>query len=87
MRNQRKEILDLLQSRKNEWVTLPEILKLGIAQYNARVYELRHEGYKIENKTIEVTKGERHTAFRLVVEEKPQRQAFESPSGQLAFIG
>jgi hypothetical protein len=51
----------------NEWVTLPVILSLGIAQYNARIYELRRAGHKIESRTERV-RGQVRSYFRLVKE-------------------
>jgi len=59
---QRDRLLDLLKRRPLQWIPLPDILALGIAQYNARIYELRRAGYRIENKQ----EGD-HSWFRLVV--------------------
>jgi hypothetical protein len=47
------------------WVPLPDILALGIALYNARIFELRRLGFFIENRTEEID-GVRHSWFRLV---------------------
>jgi alkylated DNA nucleotide flippase Atl1 len=55
----------LLIDADGAWVALPEVLELGIAQYNARVYELRRLGFAIENRTERVN-GQRHSWFRLV---------------------
>jgi hypothetical protein len=76
MTTQQEKILRLLQSRPNEWVGLPNILSLGVAQYGARILELRRMGYNIENKLIEVVGGQRHTAFRLVTGEEHQMTGF-----------
>jgi hypothetical protein len=43
---------------------LPEILALGIAQYSARIFELRGMGFRIENRRERVD-GVLHTYFRL----------------------
>ena len=43
---QSERILALLKSK--EWVGLPEILDLRIANYRARISELRNEGYDIQ---------------------------------------
>ena len=75
MTNQQQAIFNVLRDRAGEWVPLPEILKLGIAQYGARLLELRRMGYAIENKTIEIINGQRHTAFRLVAQ-KPTQGTF-----------
>jgi hypothetical protein len=65
--NQINELVDFLRSR-HDWVSLPEILSLGIAQYNARIYEARHQlGLRIKNRT-EVIDGVRHSWFRLETE-------------------
>lgn len=69
MKQQRQAILNLLQANLNEWVPLPEILRLGIAQYNARILELRREGHIIENK-LKGENGTRHSWFRL----RPQQR-------------
>lgn len=82
MKHQEAEILKLLQSRPNEWVPVYEIAKIAL-QYNARILELRRQGYTILNKTLEIVDGQKHTAFMLV-QEKP-RQAFEE-KGQMAFL-
>ncbi|HWE00652.1 MAG TPA: hypothetical protein VG345_16490 [Bryobacteraceae bacterium] len=51
-----KKLLKLFVSRRGEWIALPSILKLGIAQYNARIAEMRSEGHAIENRTEYVNK-------------------------------
>ena len=64
-KTQRAAILRLLVDAKGGWVALPDVLALGIAQYNARILELRRLGFVIENKTERVH-GARHSWFRLV---------------------
>jgi hypothetical protein len=61
-----------LATRANQWIALPEILGLGIAQYNARIHELRQQGYTILNKT-ERKEGQRHSWFMYV----PNRNALQ----------
>ena|ERR1035437_6465176 len=61
---QSEKILTLLRSARGAWVPLPEILALGIAQYNARIFELRKR-FTIENRT-ETIDGVRHSWFRFV---------------------
>jgi hypothetical protein len=63
-KTQRGRILALLIKAASGWVPLPEILALGIAQYNARVHELRALGFRIENRKERVN-GLLHTYFRL----------------------
>jgi hypothetical protein len=62
---QRERVLHLLAEYDGEWVPLPAILHLGIAQYNARLFELRRKGYVIENRT-ETVDGVKHSWYRLV---------------------
>jgi hypothetical protein len=64
-KSQSAALLRLLIDAHGSWVPLPQILKLGIAQYNARILELRRLGLVIENKTERVN-GARHSWFRLV---------------------
>ncbi len=61
---QSEVILALLRSA-GSWVPLPEILALGIAQYNARIWDCRKRGLNIENRT-ETIDGVRYSWFRLV---------------------
>jgi len=62
---QHEKILSLLKSKHE--VGLPEILGLGIAQYNARIKELRVQGYEIINRT-KLVDGVKHSWFRLADE-------------------
>jgi hypothetical protein len=63
---QSETILTLLRSARGAWVPLPEILALGIAQYNARIFDLRKKrGLNIENRT-QMLDGVRHSWFRIV---------------------
>lgn len=64
-KTQRAAILRLLIDAHGAWVPLPEILALGIAQYNSRIFELRRLRFNIENRTEHVD-GVRHSWFRLV---------------------
>ena len=61
---QRDELRELFKRKPNQWIPLPEIMGLGIAQYGARILELRREGMDIENKVMGTVNGQRHTAFR-----------------------
>src|SRR5262249_50012617 len=63
-RTQQGNILQLLKEANGGWVPLPKILACA-AQYNARLFDLRRQGFKIENRT-EIVKGVRHSWFRLV---------------------
>lgn len=69
-------ILRLLESRRGEWIALPEILSLKISQYGTRVKELRDNwGFQIENK-VETVDTQRHSWFRLM----PSPAANPAPS-------
>jgi hypothetical protein len=100
-KTQRAAILRLLIAACGEEVALPEILALGIAQYSARICELRRLGFRIENRT-ERRAGSRHSWFRLVTspvdvsKDKPQnsqtfaerrRKEFEAEAPLLASAG
>jgi len=62
---QQSRILKLLQDCSPHRAPLPDILALGIAQYNARIKELRDLGYDVRNET-EWHDGIRFSWFRLV---------------------
>lgn len=47
----RAKVLGLLERYRGEWVPLSAILRLGVAQYNARILDLRRAGFRIANKT------------------------------------
>lgn len=64
-KSQAAALLRLLIEAHESWVPLPEILKLGIAQYNARIHTLRRIGFNIENRTSRVN-GAKHSWFRLL---------------------
>lgn len=66
-------LLALLEAHRGDWVGLPEILALSIAQYGTRILELRRAGYAIENRTQDID-GKRHSWFRLV-SKLPQESA------------
>jgi hypothetical protein len=62
--SQRARILRLLIEARDGWVPSPEIAACA-QQYNARLFELRRLGFRIENRTEEID-GARHSWFRLV---------------------
>lgn len=64
-RTQRDRILSVLLEAGHEWVPLPKILELGIAQFGARIKEARALGFQIENRT-EMVDGKKHSWYRLV---------------------
>jgi hypothetical protein len=68
-KNQRSKILAELVRAKGGEVPLPEILALNIAQYSARIHELRKLGFRITNRT-EVRDGKRCSWFKLVPSSK-----------------
>ena len=63
-RGQRQTILLRLQRAMGDWVSLRDLWGIA-AQYNARIFELRREGYDIQNRT-EIRNGQRHSRYRLV---------------------
>jgi len=78
---QRNRLFDLLSSRRE--ISLPEILALGIAQYSARIFELRRLGCEIENR-VEHRDGKVLSWFRLVSApltfDPPAQQPAPAPS-------
>jgi Helix-turn-helix domain len=84
---QRDRLLALLKSRAPDLVSLPDIIALGIAQYNARIFELRRLGHHIESKQ----KGSR-SWFRLVTASAPSpvpesRPVRETPAKAESLFG
>jgi hypothetical protein len=61
---QRARLLGELIQAKGAEVSLRQILGLGIAQYGARIYELRKLGFRIINRTERV-EGQTRSWFRL----------------------
>jgi uncharacterized protein (UPF0248 family) len=58
-----ERLLEFFQAHQGEEIPLPRILALGIAQYNARILELRRAGHMIENRT-EYDGMVKHSWFR-----------------------
>ena len=73
---QRDELRQHFQERPYQWIPLYEILRMGIAQYNARILELRREGMKIENKWM-MKQCKKHSWFRFVPEGETQLNLFQ----------
>jgi hypothetical protein len=71
---QRDRLRELFTEHPHTWIPLPWILNLGIAQYNARIFELRHEGLNISNKVREED-GIRKSWFCYIPEVKLEEQA------------
>lgn len=59
----REKLLALFREFEGQWIELPAILRLGVAQYNARIKQLRGEGYVIENR-VEWRGRVKHSWFR-----------------------
>ncbi len=68
---QRDRLYTLLYGRRNEWVALPQILELRIAQYGTRLKELRELGADIRNRK-EAKDGTVHSWYMLVIPEVPR---------------
>jgi hypothetical protein len=65
---QQQMILDAF--RANGGILTPsDIMKLGIAQYNARIYELKHKGYRITSEYLGTVGGVKRTVFRLELDD------------------
>jgi len=63
MTTQRQRVATLFQAHPHTWIPLPTILGMGVAQYGARILELRRAGMEIENKT-RIVAGVKHSWFR-----------------------
>ena len=61
---QRGRILELLSATRGAWVPLPKIAACA-AQYNARIFELRHLGFRIPPPRIQLVGGKKHSWYRL----------------------
>ena len=74
---QRERLLRLLEEHAGHWVELPRILELRIAQYSARILELRRElepkGYRIESRVVH-SNGRVRSWFRLLPTTPAQRE-------------
>lgn len=62
MLHQKAKLRFIFEQRAHQWISLPEILSMGIAQYNARIHELRADGMHIKNMT-KVVDGNRLSWF------------------------
>ena len=76
---QRDQILGLLIAARGDWVPLPKITARA-AQYNARIFELRHLGFRIANRT-RLVNGTKHSWFRL--EPRPTTATGQRPRGSV----
>ena len=77
---QDQRILELLIADYPNWVPLPKILALGVAQYNARIWTLRHKrGYDIQNRLVDLPDGRKGGEFRLA-SLLPDPRIAESPA-------
>lgn len=69
---QREKLRALFDRREGEWIPLPDIQALGIAQHGARVKELRREyarqGFQIENRMETGQDGIKRSWYRKVRE-------------------
>jgi len=82
--NQGARLLRLFLDSHGAWIPLPEILKLGIAQFGARIFELRRLGFQIENETHRDDSGVIHSRYRLVRSE-PERAPTADADSQPRF--
>lgn len=63
--SQKDRLRNLFESRRGQWIPLPEIADMRIMQYGRVVHEIRREGLNIENKT-QFINGVQHSWFRYV---------------------
>ena len=69
---QREKLRALFDNREGQWIPLPDIQALGIAQHGARIVELRREyarlGFVIENRMEQGHDGIKRSWYRKVRE-------------------
>lgn len=78
---QRDKIRQLFLNNPNKSIPLYRILELNIAQYGARILELRREGMYIENNGKWVN-GQHHTNFTYI----PEKSLKTEQTGQMVFV-
>jgi hypothetical protein len=78
--SQCERLLTLLKSRSG-WVGLDEILGLRIAQFSARILELRRDGYTITNR-IERRDGKLLSSYKLLSEPATSAQRIQVATPQ-----
>lgn len=71
---QREKIRQLLQNQEDCWVPCYLLAAISL-QYNARVYELRAQGFEILNSTQKRTDGTVYSWFK-----------HPAPKGQMSFL-
>lgn len=64
---QAERLVELLREARGEGraVLLPEIMALGIAQHGARLSEIRHRGFRVENEVERGADGRVLSRYRL----------------------
>lgn len=74
--NQRQRLRELFKSMPNTWISLSYILSMGIAQYNARILEIRRDKnnpMNIQNRTL-FKNGTQYSWFMWIPETKVQKE-------------
>jgi hypothetical protein len=85
MKDQALALARLFESKPNEWIPLPDILKTGIAQYNARIYDLRRPPYDMDIKNRwEIVEGVKHSWFMFTP--KPVEPILKVENNQYCFV-
>ena len=73
---QRDKLRALLFGRMGQWVPLPDVQALGIAQHGARITELREEleprGYRIDNRLEDGSDGVKRSWYCLTAGHPPR---------------
>ena len=72
---QRKRLRELFESRPEQWVPLPTILEMRIAQFGARILELRRAGMNISNR-VKIVNGQHCSCYMYKPETKVQKEMF-----------
>lgn len=75
-KTQLEKLRNLFERRAGMWIPLPDILKTGCAQYNARIYDLKHDTHhpmNIVNRT-ETVEGVKHSWYKYTQDEANGQQ-------------
>lgn len=70
---QRKRLRELFEARPLQWISVVEIFKMGILQYNARLHEIKREGMDIINR-VKIVNGQHHSCYLYRPEPKVQKE-------------
>ena len=74
--SQRERLKKLFEANAGRWIPLPNILSMGIAQYNSRILDLRREGMTIWNENRLGEDGIRRSYYQYIPDKGSQLEMF-----------